>query len=69
MDAYANLDMRFIGAADPNSTTDGFSTDNKDIAIAIEVTWIGLNDQETLAIDANQNGSVTIKLTLSVVLV
>ncbi|MBO1916183.1 hypothetical protein J4727_09510 [Providencia rettgeri] len=31
---YANLDMRFIGAADPNSTTDGFSTD-KDIAIAI----------------------------------
>ncbi|WP_272676501.1 fimbrial protein [Providencia huaxiensis] len=64
MDAYANLDMRFIGTADPNSTTDGFSTDNKDIAIAIE----GPNGRLTpttgklpLQLDANQNGSVTIK--------
>lgn len=64
MDAYANLDMRFIGTADPSSTTDGFSTNNKDIAIAIE----GPNGRLTpttgklpLQLDANQNGSVTIK--------
>ncbi|MEQ5400693.1 fimbrial protein [Providencia rettgeri] len=64
MDAYANLDMRFIGTADPNSTTDGFSTNNKDIAIAIE----GPNGRLTpttgklpLQLDSNQNGSVTIK--------
>ncbi|MBI6189131.1 fimbrial protein [Providencia rettgeri] len=64
MDAYANLDVRFIGTADPNSTTDGFSTDNKDIAIAIE----GPNGRLTpttgklpLQLDSNQNGSVTIK--------
>lgn len=64
MDAYANLDMRFIGTADPNRTNDGFSTDNKDIAIAIE----GANGRLTpttgklpLQLDSNQNGSVTIK--------
>ncbi|MEY0765560.1 fimbrial protein [Providencia huaxiensis] len=64
MDAYADLDVRFIGTADPNSTTDGFSTDNKDIAIAIE----GPNGRLTpttgklpLQLDDNQNGSVTIK--------
>lgn len=64
MDAYANLDMRFIGTADPNRTNDGFSTTNKDIAIAIE----GPNGRLTpttgklpLQLDSNQNGSVTIK--------
>lgn len=64
MDAYANLDMRFIGTADPNRASDGFSTDNKDIAIAIE----GPNGRLTpttgkipLQLDSNQNGSVTIK--------
>lgn len=64
MDAYANLDMRFIGTADSNRTNDGFSTDNKDIAIAIE----GPNGRLTpttgklpLQLDSNQNGSVTIK--------
>lgn len=64
MDAYANLDMRFVGTADPNRTNDGFSTTNKDIAIAIE----GPNGRLTpttgklpLQLDSNQNGSVTIK--------